>query len=94
MAHKDLTKTLEVDTTDETGRMATAFNVAADNLRGALGHIADNAETLAAASEELTAVSSEMGSNAEETSAQAGVVSAAAEQVSRTSRRSPPAPRR
>jgi methyl-accepting chemotaxis protein len=83
LANKDLTRDLEVHTSDETARMASAFNTAAENLRGALGHIAQNSETLAAASQELMAVSTQMGSNAEETSAQSGAVSAAGEQVSR-----------
>jgi methyl-accepting chemotaxis protein len=84
LAAKDLTKGLEVGTADETARMAASLNAAVDNLRGALGAIAQNSETLASASEELMAVSTQMGSNAEETSAQSGVVSAASEQVSRS----------
>jgi methyl-accepting chemotaxis protein len=84
LAHKDLTKDLEVDTSDETGRMADSLNAAIENLRTAMSGIAQNSDTLAAASEELMSVSTEMGSNAEETSAQSGVVSAAGEEVSRS----------
>jgi len=83
MAHKDLTHRLDVDTSDETARMAEAFNTAAENLRSALGQIATNSDTLATASQELMAVSTQMGANAEETSAQSGAVSAAGEEVSR-----------
>jgi methyl-accepting chemotaxis protein len=84
LAHKDLTKDLDVHSADETGRMAESLNVAVGNLRTALTGIAGNSETLATASEELMAVSTQMGSSAEETSAQSGVVSAAGEQVSRS----------
>jgi methyl-accepting chemotaxis protein len=84
LAAKDLTQDLEVRSADETARMASSLNTAVENLRGALGAIAQNSETLASASEELMAVSTQMGSNAEETSAQSGVVSAASEQVSRS----------
>jgi len=84
LAHKDLTGTLQVDTADETKRMADSLNSATESLRAALAAIAGNSQTLAAASEELTAVSTQMGTNAEETSAQSGVVSAASEQVSRS----------
>jgi methyl-accepting chemotaxis protein len=84
LAAKDLTKELDVRTSDETARMAQSLNTAVENLRSALGSIAQNSETLASASEELMAVSTQMGSNAEETSAQSNVVSAASEQVSRS----------
>jgi methyl-accepting chemotaxis protein len=81
LARKDLTSNLEVKSTDETARMAESLNEAMENLRTALGAIADDSDTLATASEELMAVSTQMGANAEETSAQSGVVSAAGEQV-------------
>jgi methyl-accepting chemotaxis protein len=84
LAAKDLTQDLEVRSADETARMASSLNTAVENLRGALGAIAQSSQTLAGASEELMAVSTQMGSNAEETSAQSGVVSAASEQVSRS----------
>ncbi len=84
LAHKDLTRQLDVSTSDETAKMAEALNTAVANLSASLGQINSSSETLAAASEELMAVSTQMGSNAEETSAQSNVVAAAGEQVSRS----------
>ena len=74
---------LQVDSTDEIGRMATALNQAIDTLRTSMGSIGRNAQTLASSAQELSAVSQQMSSNAEETASQAGVVSSASEQVSR-----------
>jgi methyl-accepting chemotaxis protein len=84
LAKKDLTNHLDVNTSDETARMAESLNAAVGSLRDALGSISQNSSTLAAASEELTAVATQMGANAEETSAQSNTVSAAGEQVSRS----------
>jgi methyl-accepting chemotaxis protein len=81
LSRKDLTQTLEVTTTDETGRMAASLNGAIDGLRGALGTIDTNAAGLAAAAEELSAISTQIGANSEETSAQSSMVAAASEQV-------------
>ena len=78
----DLTRRLDVENTDEIGKMGLALNRMLDDLNDAMRAIAANAEALSSSSEELSAVSSQMGSSAAETSAQAGAVSAAAEQVS------------
>jgi len=53
------------------------------DLRALLTKVADNSQSMSAASEELASVSTQMTSNATETSAQASVVSAASEQVSK-----------
>jgi methyl-accepting chemotaxis protein len=82
LARKDLTKTLEVTTVDETGRMAKSLNTAVGELRGALGTIDESAASLATATEELSAVSTQIGANSEETANQTNVVAAASEQVS------------
>jgi len=82
LANKDLTKTLDVQSVDETGRMATSLNSAMSSLRAALATIDENAARLATAAEELTAVSTQIGANSEETSNQSNVVAAAGEQVS------------
>jgi methyl-accepting chemotaxis protein len=81
LARKDLTQTLDVTASDETGRMATSLNGAIDGLRGALGTIDTNAVGLANAAEELSAISTQIGANSEETSAQSNMVAAASEQV-------------
>jgi methyl-accepting chemotaxis protein len=82
LANKDLTRTLEVSTSDETAAMAESFNSAASNLKAAFERIATSSRTLDTASRELMTLSSDLGSSAEETSAQSSVVSAAGEQVS------------
>jgi methyl-accepting chemotaxis protein len=82
VAEGDLTQRMDVNSVDETGRMAIALNRTLDSLSDAMRSIGDNAKTLAAASEELTSVSHTLGSTSEETSTQANVVAAACEQVS------------
>jgi len=82
VAEGDLTRRLEVSSTDEVGRMGEALNQTLEKVRSVFGSIGSSAEALASASEELTAVSQQMASSAEETSVQANVVSTAAEQVS------------
>jgi methyl-accepting chemotaxis protein len=81
LANKDLTRSLDIDTVDETGRMATSLNGAIEGLRQAMGTIDSNAAGLAAAAEELSAISTQIGANSEETSAQSNMVAAASEQV-------------
>jgi methyl-accepting chemotaxis protein len=84
LAQKDLTKAVDVDTVDETGRMATSLNTAMSELRATLATIDESAASLASAAEELTAVSTQIGANSEETSNQSNVVAAASEQVSQS----------
>jgi methyl-accepting chemotaxis protein len=79
----DLTKDVHVAGDDAVGQMGEALNKFFSDLRGSIGAIGQNAQSLASASEQLTGVSRQMKDNAEETSNQAGVVSAAAEQVNR-----------
>jgi methyl-accepting chemotaxis protein len=78
----DLTHPITVSGPDPLGQLGQGLSKFLADLRGSIGQIATNAQTLASSSEELTAVSQQMGANAEESSAQAGVVSAAAGQVS------------
>jgi len=83
VAEGDLTVRVDLHSTDEVGRLATALNRSTESMQQSIQAISGNAQALAAAAEELSAVSVQMGSNAEETSAQAGMVTAAAEEVSR-----------
>jgi methyl-accepting chemotaxis protein len=55
LAARDLTRTLDVDSTDELGMMAVALNHTIEVLRGTLGTITLSAEQLASASEEISA---------------------------------------
>ncbi len=83
VAQGRLDRRLEVDSSDEVGRMGVALNAALGRLSSTMGQMDHNAQSLASASEELSAVSGEMSGSASESSSQAGLVSAAAEQVSR-----------
>jgi methyl-accepting chemotaxis protein len=77
----DLTRDVTVSGTDTIGQMGQALQTFFTELRGSIGAIGLNAQSLASASEQLNGVSQQMGGAAEETATQAGVVSAAAEQV-------------
>jgi methyl-accepting chemotaxis protein len=82
MAEGDLTQTVEVNQTDETGVLAKALTQMGGSLRQMMHNIADNVKTLASSSTELTAISKQMSGSAEQTSMRAGMVSSAVEQMS------------
>jgi methyl-accepting chemotaxis protein len=84
LADGDLTRTSELQSHDELGRMGRALDAAVTDLRHVLGSVAGSADAVAASSEELSASSAQISASAEETSAQSGVVSGAAEEVSRS----------
>jgi methyl-accepting chemotaxis protein len=81
LAQRDLTQTLEVKTSDETGQMADALNAAVTGLREALSSISRDSEHLAIASDTLHETSTELSGSAEEAAAQTARVAAAGEQV-------------
>jgi methyl-accepting chemotaxis protein len=82
MARGDLTRPLDVDSTDEVGRMATSLDQARTAIRAAVAEVAENAIGLATAAEELTAASEEVTHAANEAGDQAAVAASAAEEVS------------
>jgi methyl-accepting chemotaxis protein len=79
----DLTQEMPVKGTDAIGQMGEGLAQFFGMLRGSIGSIAENAQSLSSASEELQAVSQQMASSAEENRAQASVVASAGEQLSR-----------
>ncbi|GAA4372057.1 methyl-accepting chemotaxis protein [Nocardioides caricicola] len=83
LADGDLTRTADLDSRDEVGRLGDALDAASSKLRTLIGSVMGSSDAVAAASEELAASSQQIAAGAEETSVQAGVVSAAAEEVSR-----------
>jgi methyl-accepting chemotaxis protein len=83
VASGDLTRRVDLKTTDEMGQMAGALNQAIHKMAATVRVIAQDAQNVATSSEGLMAVSDRLSSNSEETAAQAGVVSAASEQVSK-----------
>jgi len=82
VAGGDLSKRVQVGSSDELGRMTAALNQTVDRMRGAIGTIAESSRGLVGAAERMQQVSEQVGATAEETSAQAASVSAAADQVS------------
>ncbi|WP_207683196.1 methyl-accepting chemotaxis protein [Desulfonema magnum] len=78
----DLTRRLEIYTTDEVGELAAWFNTFIEKLRGMIKNIAETTNDLSLSSESLSAVSDQMSSSADEMSSQSGMVAAASEQVS------------
>ena len=79
----DLTQEMTVKGEDAIGQMGEGLGEFFRDLRGSIGRIGNNSDTLSTSSEELSAISKEMGANATETATQANVVAAAAEQVSK-----------
>jgi methyl-accepting chemotaxis protein len=84
VANKDLTATVEVESTDEVGRLAQALNQSVQSTRDVLSSIARGAETLSSATEELSVRSSQSSGNAKTQSAQTNQIAAAAQEMTAT----------
>ncbi|WP_319404612.1 methyl-accepting chemotaxis protein [uncultured Desulfosarcina sp.] len=78
----DLTRRLEVASSDEVGEMAKWFNVFVENVQRIIGSVADNARKVNDASAELNAISDQMSAGAGQTSDKANTVAAASEEMS------------
>ncbi len=61
----DLTQRLEIDSRDETGELASWFNLFMDKLQYTIGHVAANTQRLASASEEISSGANQQASGAE-----------------------------
>jgi methyl-accepting chemotaxis protein len=83
IANQDLTPRVTGDYRGDLATFKDNINRMAEDLRGSMLAIAQNASSVATAAEQLTSVSQQMAGNAEETATQANVVSAASEQVSK-----------
>jgi methyl-accepting chemotaxis protein len=81
LAGGDLTAQVVTEYAGDFGRLRTAVNTLATQVRAAIQQIGTNAAALVSAAEELNRVSQQMSASAEQTAAQANVVSAASEQV-------------
>ncbi len=77
----DLTRRVEVTSSDELGELGKVFNSFLDRLQGDIRAVGENAVSLLSASDNLQGLSQEIASTTEETSAQATSVSGASEQV-------------
>ena len=82
LADGDLTRTSNVTSKDEVGRMAGALDRGIARLREDVVQLAGTATILQTASQQLTSVSQTVDSTASEASAQAGAVASAATEVS------------
>jgi methyl-accepting chemotaxis protein len=81
LAGGDLTAQVETEYAGDFGRLRTAVNALATEVREAIQQIGTNASSLVSAAEELNKVSQQMSASADQTATQANVVSAASEQV-------------
>ncbi|WP_412736332.1 methyl-accepting chemotaxis protein [Krasilnikovia sp. MM14-A1259] len=82
LANGDLTRTADVDSLDEVGRMGLELDKATQTLRSTIGQIGESSQTLASSAQQMAAVSAQMAANAELTSSRAEQVSSAAVEVS------------
>lgn len=64
VAQGDLTKTTDINSTDEVGVLATSINNMILNLRATVGRIVQSAESVAASSQEISATTEEIASGA------------------------------
>lgn len=71
MAQGDLTQNLDINTSDEVGRIATGLNSAVSGMRSTIQSIEHSAGSLAKASQDVASVSASIGKNALRTSSQA-----------------------
>jgi methyl-accepting chemotaxis protein len=78
----DLTFRLRVESQDEIGRLATHFNAFVAKLQSIIRDVAENAQTLGAASEELASISDRLFENSESVREGASAVSARTHEVS------------
>ena len=78
----DLTRRVEITSSDEIGQLAGSFNEFSEGIQQDITQIGVQADSLSSASEEMRNLSQQIASANEETSTQASMVSAAAEQVS------------
>ncbi|MGA9509025.1 MAG: methyl-accepting chemotaxis protein, partial [Candidatus Sulfotelmatobacter sp.] len=84
VAARDLTTTLDIDSTDELGVMAVALNRTIEVLRGTLGTITQSAEQLASASEEISAGAGQTAESSRVQSDQTLQVATAMQEMSST----------
>lgn len=81
VAHKDLTVQVEVNSSDEVGRLSKALNQSVEATRDVLGNIAMAAETLSSATEELSVRSQQTSGNAKTQSSSTNQIAAAAQEM-------------
>lgn len=88
VADGDLTATLDVDTTDEVGRMSSALNRAVEKLNATLQEVADSAANASSSSQQLASASESIASGAQEQAASLEETSASLEEITAAVRQS------
>ncbi len=84
LGENDLSKTIDMDSTDEIGILAKALNKAITNLKILIGEISEGATDISATSEELSATTEEISAKMDIVSESVRQVSLGAEQLSAT----------
>jgi methyl-accepting chemotaxis protein len=84
IAEKDLTVTVESDSSDEIGRMTAALNTSVASMRSVLGSVAKGAENLSAAAAQMSTRSLEANGNAQSQSGKTNQIAAAAQEMTAT----------
>ena len=77
----DLTKRLDITSSDEIGDMATYFNRFIEKLQGIIGQIADNTHSIDASANDLYKTAGKLSANSADTSRRADNVATAAEEM-------------
>ena len=80
----DLTKRIEVNSTDEVGELARWFNTFTEKIQYIIAEVAQNAQNLTHSSKALAGIAGHLSDSASQTSGKAITVSAASEQMSTT----------
>jgi methyl-accepting chemotaxis protein len=88
VAGGDLTATMDVNTSDEVGRMAKALNEALERLRSTLEQVHEGAVNANSASQELASASQTIASGAQEQAASLEETAASLEEITATVRQS------
>lgn len=78
----DLTKRLDVQSSDKIGELAKWFNTFVDKLQNIIKQVANNSSTLTDASTQLSDTAQQLSSGATDTTRQSAAVASAAEQMS------------
>jgi methyl-accepting chemotaxis protein len=84
VAEKDLTVSVEVQGSDEIGRLSTALNTSVSAMREVLRSVAQGAETLSASAEELSVRSTQTSSNTQAQTSKINQIAAAAQEMTAT----------
>ncbi|NRT77865.1 methyl-accepting chemotaxis protein [Clostridium beijerinckii] len=84
IGHGDLTKFIEIDTTDEIGTLSKALNNAKENIKNLIIQIIDSSNDISATSEELSATTEEISSQMEEVNESTEQISMRAQDLSAT----------